>query len=160
MPIGEPKNLTECRSFFREPRQPKQRQYEALRRYFVEQRPSREVAAEFGYTQGSFRVLCHHFRREPELFITAPRGPQGQPKKPAARARIEPLRKRNHSVHEIAEALEARGTPLSATAARFFHMDARSSAVGLKVGFDMALLVIASGLYRRLAQHMRGYADS
>jgi hypothetical protein len=32
--------------------------------------------------------------------------------------------------------------------------------VGLKVDFDMALLVIASGLYRLLAQRMRGYADA
>jgi hypothetical protein len=45
-------------------------------------------------------------------------------------------------------------------AVRFFHIDALSSSVGLKVDFDMALLVIASGLYRRLAQRMRGYADS
>ena len=33
-------------------------------------------------------------------------------------------------------------------AVRFFHLDALSSAVGLKVDFDMALLVVASGLYR------------
>jgi hypothetical protein len=45
-------------------------------------------------------------------------------------------------------------------AVRFFHMDALSSAVGLKVDFDMALLVIASGLYRLLARQMRGYADA
>jgi hypothetical protein len=45
-------------------------------------------------------------------------------------------------------------------AVRFFHIDALSSAVGLKVDFDMALLVIASGLYRLLARRMRGYADS
>ncbi len=45
-------------------------------------------------------------------------------------------------------------------AIRFFHMDALSSAVGLKVDFDMGLLVIASGLYRLLAQRMRGYSDS
>ena len=45
-------------------------------------------------------------------------------------------------------------------AVRFFHMDALSSAVGLKVDFDMALLVIASGLYRLLARKMRGYADA
>ena len=37
-------------------------------------------------------------------------------------------------------------------AVRFFHMNALSSAVGLKVDFDMALLVIASGLYRLLAE--------
>ena len=45
-------------------------------------------------------------------------------------------------------------------AVRFFHMDALSSAIGLKVDFDMALLVIASGLYRLFARHMRGYADA
>jgi hypothetical protein len=45
-------------------------------------------------------------------------------------------------------------------AVRFFHMNALSSAVGLKVDFDMALLVVASGLYRLLARRMRGYADA
>ncbi len=45
-------------------------------------------------------------------------------------------------------------------AVRFFHLDALSSAVGLKVDFDMALLVIASGLYRLLARRMRGYNDT
>ncbi len=45
-------------------------------------------------------------------------------------------------------------------AVRFFHMDALSSTVGLKVDFDMALLVIAGGLYRLLAQRMRGYSDA
>jgi hypothetical protein len=32
--------------------------------------------------------------------------------------------------------------------------------VGLKVDFDMALLVLTSGLYRLIAQRMRGYADA
>lgn len=45
-------------------------------------------------------------------------------------------------------------------AVRFFHIDALSSAVGLKIDFDIALLVIASGLYRLLARKMRGYADA
>ena len=45
-------------------------------------------------------------------------------------------------------------------AVRFFHMDALSSTVGLKVDFDMALLVIASGLYRLLARRMRGYGQA
>ena len=45
-------------------------------------------------------------------------------------------------------------------AVRFFHMNALSSAVGLKVDFDMALLVIASSLYRLLARQMRGYDDA
>jgi hypothetical protein len=45
-------------------------------------------------------------------------------------------------------------------AVRFFHMDALSSTVGLKVDFDMALLVMASGLYRLLGRRLRGYADA
>lgn len=45
-------------------------------------------------------------------------------------------------------------------AVRFFHMDALSSSVGLKVDFDMALLVIASGLYRLVARRMRGYGQA
>ena len=45
-------------------------------------------------------------------------------------------------------------------AVRFFHLDALSSSVGLKVDLDMALLVLASGLYRLLAQRLRGYADA
>ena len=45
-------------------------------------------------------------------------------------------------------------------AVRFLHINALSSSVGIKVDFDMALMVIASGLYRFLAQKMRGYADA
>src|SRR5271166_1130320 len=42
----------------------------------------------------------------------------------------------------------------------FFHIDALSSAVGLKIDFDMALLVLASALYRLMARRMRGYHDA
>jgi hypothetical protein len=47
-----------------------------------------------------------------------------------------------------------------ADAVRFFHIDALSSSVGFKVDFDMALLVLASGLYRLMANRMRGYDDA
>ncbi len=47
-----------------------------------------------------------------------------------------------------------------ADAVRFFHIDALSSSVGFKVDFDMALLVLASGLYRLMASRMRGYDDA
>jgi len=45
--------------FFLSTETPQQRQYEALRAYFVEKAPSHEVAHRFGYTPGAFRVLCH-----------------------------------------------------------------------------------------------------
>ena len=120
MGIGAPKDLMECRRFFNQPKHPRQRQYEALRAYFVEQRPSAEVARAFGYSVGAFRVLCHHFRREaqPEFFITRPRGPRTQPKKSAARELIVQLRKSNYSVYEISTTLKERKLALSPTAVR------------------------------------------
>jgi len=94
--------------------------YEALRAYFLERRPSHQVARDFGYSPGSFRVLCHEFRRDPEpQFFASPQpGPRTQPKKSPARELIVTLRKQNHSVYEIAEALKERKTTLSATAVR------------------------------------------
>src|SRR5712692_9738762 len=62
--LGQPKSLTQCRRFFLEAQTPRQRAYEVLRAYFVEGRPSHEVARAFGYSPGAFRVMCHQFRRE------------------------------------------------------------------------------------------------
>ncbi len=92
--------------------------YEALRAYFVEGRPSQDVARDFGYSRGSFRVLCHQFRRDPKpVFFVSPRpGPQQQPKKSAARDRVVELRKRNYSIYEISEMLKEGGLALSPTA--------------------------------------------
>jgi hypothetical protein len=120
MPIGAPKDLSELRRFFRQPSNARHRQYEALRAYFVEEQSSAEVARAFGYSVGSFRVLCHHFRRdhEPKFFLSPKGGPQAQPKKTAARELIVALRKQNHSVYEISQALKERSCPLSPTAVR------------------------------------------
>lgn len=120
MPIGAPYDISECRRFFLQPSSPKQRQYEAFRAFFVEGRPSAEVARAFGYTPGAFQVMCHHFRRDKErVFFVAPRrGPRTQPKKSAARDTAVTLRKRNHSVYEISEILKSQGTRLSPTAVR------------------------------------------
>jgi hypothetical protein len=86
----------------------------------VEQRPSAEVARDFGFTPGSFRVLCHQFRRDqdPSFFVSTRRGPKSQPKKSLARAQVVALRKLNHSVYEISDALRDRGLSLSPTAVR------------------------------------------
>jgi hypothetical protein len=117
---GAPKDLTECRRFFEEPAQPRQRIYEALRAYFLEGHPSQVVARAFGYSPGSFRVLCHQFRRDPnpQFFISPAPGPREQPKKSKARDLAVELRKQNHSVYEISEALREQGLALSPTAIR------------------------------------------
>jgi hypothetical protein len=94
--------------------------YEALRAYFMEGRPSHEVARAFGYSPGSFRVLCHTFRRDPRppFFVSLTPGPREQPKKSKAHDLAVALRKQNHSVYEIAAALKERQMPLSPTAVR------------------------------------------
>lgn len=120
MTIGAPKDLSDLRRFFLEPSHPRQRQYEALRAYFLESKPAQEVARAFGYSVGSFHVLCHHFRRDPDpvFFLSPRRGPRSQPKKSAARDLIVQLRKQNCSVYEISHALKELDRPLSPTAVR------------------------------------------
>lgn len=94
--------------------------YEALRAYFLEGRRSHEVARDFGYSPGSFRVLCHQFRRDadPQFFVSPACGPREQPKKSKAHDLVVALRKQNYSVYEISEALKERAMALSPTAVR------------------------------------------
>jgi hypothetical protein len=120
MRLGAPKDISDLRRFFLEPRTARQRQYEALRAFFVEQQPSKDVARRFGYSPSAFHVLCHHFRRDenPVFFVVPKRGPRSQPKKSAAREVIVGLRKNNHSIYEISRHLKETGRALSPTAVR------------------------------------------
>ncbi len=104
--------------FFLEPRNSTHRQYEALRAFFVDRQPSAEVARRFGYTPGSFRVLCHAFRRDPErvFFVSPEHGPRPAPAPTARRELIVRLRKQNLSIYDIQTALQERGQRLSAVA--------------------------------------------
>jgi transposase len=117
--IGALNDLT-ARRFFLHPTTARQRQYEALRAHFVDRQPSQDIARQFGYSPGSFRVLCHAFRhRQLSDFFAAPQpGPRRQPKKSFTQQRIVELRKRNYSVYEISTALREQGLELSPTAVR------------------------------------------
>jgi len=116
--VTTPDAITTGARFFLEPGHPRQRQYEALRAYFVEGLPSAEAARRFGYTAGSFRVLCHKFRGGDlgAFFRDLARGPQVQAKKDPARPLILALRKQNLSIYDIQDALGPQGHPLSLTA--------------------------------------------
>lgn len=114
-----PHTFTDEERFFREPANPRQRQYEALRAFFVENVSSAETARLFGYQPGSFRVLCWRFRHrmDRDFFRDVSHGPQEQPKKDAVRERIVALRKRNLSIYDIRDELDHSGKDrLSATA--------------------------------------------
>lgn len=114
-----PHRITRDARFFLEPGHPRQRQYEALRAYFVEGLASAEAARRFGYQPGSFRILCWRFRHllDRDFFATIARGPRSQPHKDAVRDRVIALRKRNFSVYDIRDELERAGPDrLSVTA--------------------------------------------
>ena len=120
MPIGSPIALTDCRGFFETPATPSQRQYKALRAYFLEGLSSAEAAGRFGYTPAAFRMLCYEFRRGElaEFFAVRRPGPHEQPKKGKVRDQVIALRKRNYSIYDISRTLKEEGTPIGATAVR------------------------------------------
>jgi len=103
--------------FFLAPETALQRQYEALRAYFVEGSPSRDVARRFGYTPGSFRVLCHQFRHDPHwraaFFAAARQGPSPTPARDRVRDLAVAMRKRNLSVYDIQRELAEAGHAVS-----------------------------------------------
>jgi len=105
------------RHFFLSPEFPLQRQYEALRAFFVEEEPSAEVARRFGYSQGAFRVLCHQFRHNPDkrasFFRQPHRGPQTAPTRDRVRALAVAMRKRNLSVYDMQRELATAGHTIS-----------------------------------------------
>src|ERR1700730_16068224 len=114
MSISAPFDLTGCRRFFAEPATPRQRQYEALRAFFVEGLASAEVAHRFGYSPAGFRMLCYDFRRGelPDFFAVTRPGPREQPNKRLAREQTGALCKRTYSIYDISQTLKQQGTPL------------------------------------------------
>jgi hypothetical protein len=116
--MSSPKQLTPFAHYFLQPANAGHRQYEALRAFFVEGLPGPEVAARFGYTPGSFRVLAHHFRQDPQraFFVPTTKGPHSAPKKQALRQRVIALRKQNLSIYDISRALQSDGHLLSPVA--------------------------------------------
>ena len=104
--------------FFLGPTNTTHRQYEALRAYFVEDLSSVEVARRFGYSPGSFRVLAHQFRQNPDrpFFLPPQKGLQVSPKTDRIRDKVVALRKQNLSIYDINRVLEESGHRVSAVA--------------------------------------------
>ncbi len=113
--IRKGKQLTREQSVFLNPQNATHRQYEALRAFFVEGLSSEEAAKRFGYTTGSFRVLCSEFRNnlDRNFFIPPAMGPKQAPKKDSVRERVIAMRKQNLSVYDIAHLLAEEGESLS-----------------------------------------------
>ena len=115
MSTSDADKITDLAPYFLEPSNSTHRQYEALRAFFVDRRPSSEAARRFGYSPGSFRILCHQFRQNPhrQFFSPPKHGPQAAPKQERAHDLVVSLRKQNLSIYDISRALADSGQPLS-----------------------------------------------
>jgi len=122
MSISSGDSLTDSQAaaFFLSPDQPLQRQYEALRAFFVEELPSVEAAQLFSYSPGAFRVLVYQFRHDPDkraaFFRSIQYGPRSAPARDRVRQSAVALRKRNLSVYDIQRELAQAGHRISINA--------------------------------------------
>jgi transposase len=112
---GSKNKITNYTRSFLQPSNSTHRQYEALRAYFVDGLPSKLAAKRFGYTEGSFRVLVHEFRKNPQrqFFLPPAKGPHKAPKKDKLRNTIIKLRKQNLSIYDISKVLKTQGHQMS-----------------------------------------------
>jgi len=114
--------LEELGRQFDEPTCSAHRQYEALRAFYLDGLSSAEAAKKFGYTVGSFRVLCHSFRKHPggarKFFVDSIAGAvaEEEEQEPENVTLIVELRKQNLSIYDISATLKPRGIKLSPAA--------------------------------------------
>jgi hypothetical protein len=102
--------------YFTAPSGAGQRRYEALRAYFMEDATAAEVADRFGYSTASVHQMATLLRTgKLDPFAETKPGPKG-PRKATGEVRdkVLALRAEDRSIGEIAEALAAAGTPISA----------------------------------------------
>lgn len=100
--------------FFKHPATPGQRQYEALRAYYVDHVPGQEVSRRYQYTYSAFNSLKQKFKSGlVKFFITPPKGPQGSRITADMRQKIIDYRKKNLSAYQIAEVFETLDDPIS-----------------------------------------------
>jgi transposase len=101
--------------YFAHPQSPGQKQYEALRSFYVDNLPARMVADQFGYTVASFNALRQKFKNGKLSFqFTGKPGPQGSRLPKEIQERIFQIRRtHNLSAYRIAEILAIEGNEIN-----------------------------------------------
>lgn len=104
----------DLKSFFLFPRSARQRQYEALRSYVMDELPAKQVAADFGFTESSLFALAHDLRTgKLDFFPEQKTGPRDRRVTPHVRDMICNLRKQDLSATDIARRLHEEEIDLS-----------------------------------------------
>lgn len=105
--------------FFLTPQYLAHKQYEALRMFFIDKKPAREVAEKFGYTYRGFTTTVSQFRKqlkkpktEELFFVTRNKGKKRNEKVLAAKQIIISLRKKYYSVEDIKIFLDSKNYPV------------------------------------------------
>lgn len=100
--------------FFKNPKTVRQRQYDALRAYYLEGMTQKEAAERFGYTIASFQSLVRDFKKERIIFFPLPRkGPKERRTPKTVAEKIVAWRKKNRSIYDIHDILKGEGLPVS-----------------------------------------------
>lgn len=106
--------------YFLSPSSISQKQYEALRMFFVEKKPAQEVATKFGYSYRGFTTLVSNFRKDLKtcqpanlFFHKRKRGRKRINQFNEAKNIIIKLRKKYYSVEDIKTSLDSKGFKIS-----------------------------------------------
>lgn len=100
--------------YFKKPQSPKQRQYEALRRYFIEELTMKESAETAGYSFYAFQSLIRDFKTGKIVFFPSQvKGPKERRTPILIKNKVIELRKRNNSIYDIEKMMKDAGTPVS-----------------------------------------------
>ena len=101
-------------NFFKYPKTAGQKQYEALRAFYVDNVPGKEVIRRFGYKYTAFNSLKQRFKSgQLQFFMTPPPGrPKGTRVSSEIIQKIISYRRKNLSGYQIAEVLDTHGTPV------------------------------------------------
>lgn len=109
-----------AKDYFEHPQTIAQKQYEALRRYFVDGYPAKQVASEFGYTYRGFTTIVSEFRKklkssdsQDPFFYENPKGRKPTEQIRSIRQTIINLRKKNYSIDDIKVILDSTGESIS-----------------------------------------------
>lgn len=107
-------------NYFATPHTTAQKQYEALRRYFVDGLPARKVAREFGYTYRGFTTIVSEFRKklraggdQDPFFYEKPKGRKPSEQIDSIKGTIVSLRKKNYSIGDIKVVLDSKEEAIS-----------------------------------------------
>jgi transposase len=111
----------EIKYYFTKPKLTKQKQYEALRSFFVDGLTAETAAKKFGYTLSAFYSLVANFRKShknasefyDQFFKVKKKGRKEKPEKSKVIPIIIEMRKKNFSVPDIKVLLDSKGFEVS-----------------------------------------------